>query len=165
MENWLNFTTVIVTQLLLFIAIAFLQNNRAAVRPIILKSLLIGLIFGVAFDIVFGWYLGIFAYTFGFDYLFIIVNGILSYGIMAATVWLCSEYSFFKFYLMSICVGVVYEATNYFFPVWSWHFNENVFTEQFVLIFAAYCGLAALLAGMIQIASRTRLKFLHFASK
>lgn len=160
MENWLNFTVIIAAQLLLFIAIAFLQNKRVAVRPIILKSLLIGLIFGVAFDVVFGWYLGIFAYTFGFDYLFIIINGILSYGIMAATVWLCSEYSFFKFYLMSICIGVVYEATNYFFPVWSWHFDESVFIEQFVLIFAAYCGLAVLLAGMIQIASRTRFQFL-----
>jgi len=160
MTHWMNFTFVIIVQLLVFIVVAYSKKKHADIAPILIKSLPIGLVFGVIFDLVFAGYLGIFEYTFGFDWVFIIINGILSYGIMAATVWLFYNCSFFKFYFLSICIGLTYELANYFFPVWSWQFNENVIVQQFILIFAAYFGLATLLSGMIQISSKTKFKFL-----
>ena len=144
-EYWINFVVVISVQCLLFVVHAHYEKKIQHVPRILLYSATIGMCFGVAFDLLIGKYIGIFSYMLGFSYSFLIVNGALSYGLMLANTLLMKDAHPFHFYLWSVCVGSVYEITNFFFPVWSWEFGTPEF-EYFVVIALAYCGLAYLMA-------------------
>ncbi len=100
---------------------------------------------------IFGRYLGIFGYGMDLGPAFLIVNGALSYGLMIATVLLLRSESFLRFYLWTVVLGIVYELVNHFYPVWFWTFNSNFLYQEIVLVFAAYCGLALLIAVMLSL--------------
>ena len=120
---------------------------------------------GISFDLLFGKYLGIFDNILGFGPKFLLINAVMSYGLMMTTIWLLRSEQFFMFYAWTICVGVIYEFINYFFPVWSWKFTENFVYQELVLIFAAYFSLAVLLSIILSLTTGARFKYLNLNQK
>lgn len=165
MELWVNFAVVISVQALVFFALAERKCEVAITHTAVLRLLLLGLVFGYPFDLLFGNYLGIYQYHLGFGALFLLVNGILSFGLMFATVFLLSRETFSRFYLWTIAIAMVYETTNYFFPVWQWTFGSGFLYQELIVVGAAYCGLSLLKAITIQIVLRTQFLFLNFKNE
>jgi hypothetical protein len=159
MEMWVDFALLIAIQVGFLLFVAYKKEAFAELRPgFLAKSALIGLVFGVAFDLIFSWYLQIFGYHLGLKPEFIILNGLLSYGVMAANVLLLRNERILRFYAWAVAIGVVYELANYVFPVWYWEFTDTFLYEQAVLIFAAYFGLALMMLLSTAIVTRTRFK-------
>ena len=162
MSDWAHFFIVIAAQFLLFIFFARKCGEKKSLSNILFKSALIGLVFGILFDLVFGQFLHLFGYSLGFGTFFLCVNGALSYGLMVATVWLFRHDTFFAFYKKTVYVGIAYELINYLSPVWSWTFMSNTIAQELVVLFAAYFGLASLMALSIRLATKTTFKYLAF---
>lgn len=162
MNNWTNFSLIIIAQLLFFI-FTYLTHRKTMPKlsyGALLTYGFMGLLFGTIFDLIFGLYLGIYSYYLGFGPLFLFLNGLLSFGLMLATVSLYVKDNFFKFYIQLVCLGIVYESVNYFFPVWSWHFVNNSLLQELIVIFAAYFGLAFLMSLTIYLTTRVKFKYL-----
>lgn len=159
MSNWQNFIVIILIQFVVFLAFLFIKKNANFTFKKFFASLVVGLVFGIAFDLIFGKLLGIFGYRMGFDWKFVVANGLLSYGIFAANVWLFRTDSFFTFYFQTIIIGAIYEIANHLFPVWFWDFGTGVLIEQLVLLFAAYFGLAFIISIIIKIITEQTFEF------
>lgn len=159
MSSWTNFLVVICMQLLFFL---FLAHKKRAFKQITLgllvKSVVLGAVFGIAFDLLVGKYLGIFSYALHFDTLFLIINGVLSYGLWVLTVQLLQSERFLSFCAWTIAIGLVYEVTNRFYPVWSWTFSGSFLYQESVVILAAYCGLGILTALAASLTMQTQFR-------
>lgn len=149
-QNIINFLIVISIQLIFFIIHAFLVGEQKNIGRYLLLGTLVGLPFGIAFDLIVGLYAGVFTYTIGFPFYFLILNSALSYGFMLANVFLLQNYNVSRLFTWSVLLGLVYESSNYFFPVWEWTFSLP-WVEYGVVIFAAYFGLAWIMMCVLQI--------------
>lgn len=135
---------VISMQTLVFCMLAYKEKvSPKNVRIILLQSFSLGFVFGVPFDLFIGKFVGIFTYTLGFTTSFLLPNGILSYGLWAATVILLAKKKLFSFLLHVSLIAVIYEITNVFFPVWQWTIHPVLWLEIGIVLFG-YFGLALL---------------------
>lgn len=148
MEPVIQFSVVITVQLIVFLF--FLQRHKEEVwwKPLRI-SFLVGVPFGIVFDYVIGFYAGVYDYVLGFTLGFLFWNGLLSFGLMMAKVWLLRAESLLRFYLHIIAIAVPYEIINYFFPVWRWTFFSQSWQEYMFVIFLAYFGLAFMMAAVL----------------
>ena len=161
MDPVANFLVVISTQLIIFLVHAYKVGELSNIKKYLLKGLALGLPFGIIFDLIVGWQLGFFDYTFGFTPLFLVVNGILSYGLMIANVYLLYHHSLWHVYSWSVVIGASYELINYFFPVWQWTFATPAI-EHLAVILVAYFGLTLIMIGSAQLAYQTRFRIMPF---
>ncbi len=161
-QHLINFSIVIVIQLLFFIVHAYFVKELKNTGRYLLLGALVGIPFGIAFDLAVGLYTGIFTYTIGFPLWFLIINGLLSYGFMIANVFLLHNHTVHHMFIWSALLGVVYEITNYFFPVWEWTFGTPLF-EYSIVILAAYFGLAWLMMLVLQLLFGTQFKIVPFS--
>jgi hypothetical protein len=147
MNPWINFFVVICVQLLFFLILLYQKRTFKTITPgLILKSVAAGVVFGMAFDLLVGRYLGIFSYALHFQPLFLVINGTLSYGLWFLTLWLLQSERFLSFCGWNIALGLVYEVTNHFYPVWSLTFGGSFLYQASMVILVEYCGLALLVA-------------------
>jgi hypothetical protein len=144
-EMWFNFGAVILTQFLLFIVHAYYEQRLREVPKILFTSMLIGIPFGILFDIVVGEFFGLYSYQLGAGAFFLTINGALSYGLMQANALLMQRARMVHFYVWTLIVGIVYEASNHYFRVWTWEFGSFWF-ETFIVHAFGYIGLAILMA-------------------
>jgi len=137
---WLNFIIVIFVQFLIFITYAYYTKKLSQVPQVLIKGILIGLIFGLSFDFVFGKLLGLHSYILGFGMPFLVLNTAVSYGFFSANILLLERIRFPHFYIWTIFIMVIYEITNFFFPVWNWGFTLEPFQFLLVLSFGYILG-------------------------
>jgi hypothetical protein len=142
---WIQFSIVIFVQFLLFFLHAWYEKRLREVPRILIQGIAIGVPFGIMFDLLVGKFLGLYWYELGFTLSFLSINGALSYGLMQANVLLMERVRFLHFYVWTILVGIIYEVTNYFFPVWHWDFGPTAIELVIVHSFG-YIGLAILMA-------------------
>lgn len=159
--GWIYFCIVIFVQLAFFLTVAQkLKTPKKEQGTILLKSMVLGIPFGIVFDLMFGHFLGIFSYPFlDFEWGFLFMNGFFSYGIMIATVWLGRRLAFFSFYFLTVVLACVYEVVNWLSPVWQWTFSDSLVITNLVLLFAAYFGLALMMASAVMLFTRERFRF------
>ena len=140
---WLHFSIVIFVQFLVFIICAYHLKKVSQVPHILIKGIMIGIIFGLPFDLILGEFLNFHSYILGFSISFLVLNTAISYGLFAANILLLEQMKFSYFCIWTICIMVVYEITNLFFPVWNW---EIILPPiQFLLMLSAgYLGGAIL---------------------
>jgi hypothetical protein len=148
---------VILVQLVFFIIHAVSVGHTRHVLSYVGKGMLLGLPFGVVFDLLIGQYFGIYNNLLGFGFLFLTINGIFSYGLMIANVMLLQHHSLHHMYFWSIGLALVYEAVNYYYPVWEWTFGTPL-VEYAVVILVAYCGLATLMMCALRTVYRVQFK-------
>jgi len=160
-QHLINFSIVIVVQLLFFVAHAFFVKELKNVGRYLLLGAIVGVPFGIAFDLMVGLYTGIFTYTIGFPFWFLVLNGFFSYGFMIANVFLLHNHTVRHMFIWSTLLGLVYELINYLFPVWEWTFGANLF-EYAVVVFAAYFGLAWMMMLVLQVLFGTQFKIVPF---
>jgi hypothetical protein len=156
--DWQNFFVVILIQCVLFVAHSWYEKRLRQVPRILRLSIAIGIPFGVIFDLIVGRVLSFYDYKLGFGLFFLTVNGALSYGLMQANVLLMERASFIHFYIWTILVGIVYEVTNFLYPVWEWDFSSQMI-ELFVVHIFGYIGLALLMACVWHILTRHKFAF------
>lgn len=161
-QHLINFSIVIVTQLLFFIIHAFFVKEIKNIGRYFLLGALVGIPFGIAFDLIIGLYLGIFAYTIGFPLWFLFINGLFSYGFMIANVFLLQNHTVHHMFIWSALLGMVYEVTNHLFPVWEWTFGTPL-VEYGVVILFAYFGLAWMMMLVLQVLFGTQFKIVPFS--
>lgn len=160
-ENFLSFIVVISVQLFFFVFHAVSVNRKAQVFAYLRKGMLLGLPFGIAADLFLGKVIFIHDYEIGFKVWFLIINGIFSYGFMAANVILLHRHSLHHMYLWSVGLASVYEITNYFFPVWEWTFGSAVM-EYAVVILLLYAGLTWGMMLMLRMVYRIPFRLVAF---
>ena len=160
-ENLLSFIVVISVQLFFFVIHAVSVNRKAQVFAYLRKGMLLGLPFGIVFDLVVGEHFGLFDYQFGYDIRFLIINGIFSYGFMLANVILLHRHSLQHMYFWSVGLAVIYEITNYFFPVWEWTFGSTVMEYVTVILFL-YAGLTWGMMLMLRMVYRIPFRLVSF---
>ena len=146
-EAWLNFAAVFFVQLLLFIAHAHYEKKLADIPRILGQSALSGLVLGVTFDLFFGKFLGICSYTLGFGPFFLIINGVLLYGLFAANTLLMQQARLLHFFSWTMVVAAVFEITNLFFPMWTYAFT--VPSVEFFLVVSVGNFVAAILVATV----------------
>ncbi len=140
--DWLNFAVVVCVQLgTLSLVVREQGDARAWKGRQLTTALAVGLIFGIAFDLVFGKLFGVFSYALGFTPLFLVMNGIFSYGVFFVTVRALHRASRTAFYAWSVGMAFLYELTNAAFPVWSWQFASSALRKELVAIFVLYGAL------------------------
>lgn len=156
-ESWIHFASVIVTQLLVFIVCARSLGRIGDIPRLLVHGIPVGVVCGVSFDLFFGKYLGLSSYELGFGMPFLVLNGALAYGIFAANVLLLEHTSFAHFCVLTACIMMVYEAANFFFPVWQWNFGLTLL-PLWAVLFAGYvrCAFLILLAGRLFLGYRPR---------
>jgi hypothetical protein len=166
MNLWANFVAVVLIQTMFFVYLAKREKNAGEARiGRVLIALVLGVVFGVVIDLFLGAYVGIFGYHLGTTPVFLFLNGAFSYGVMIATVFLLRKKSFIHFYGWTIALGLVYEAANFFFPLWFWTFSKNALYTEVVLIFAAYCGLSMMMAVFLRVFTGTSFRFLQLNTR
>lgn len=121
-EAWLNFTIVVFIQFLFFIIHAYYAKKLSGIPRILGKGVLSGIVLGLLFDLIFGKFLGLFSYTLGFGAFFLTLNAALLYGLFAANTMLMQDVRLSHFFIWTMVVGVVFEITNLFLPLWTWEF-------------------------------------------
>ncbi len=129
-----------------------------------LQSIPISIVFGFLFDHIVGQYIGVFSYKLGFGPFFLFFNGALSYGFMFANVMIMRDARFFHFYFWTIFIGIVYEITNFYLPVWNWEYGNSYF-EYGTMIFAGYSGISFLMAYVIHVFLKTHFHFVDYVLK
>ncbi len=159
MEHWISFLFLISIQIVLLIALSLLISKKKLSCRNLVISLIVGVPFGVLFDLFFGEYLMIYSYSLGYDLSFLVVNGFLSFGLMIATILLFDGKKFISFYGYTIFIGLIYEVTNYFFPVWHWTFLDNNLLEYVVVIGFAHTGLSLMMATTLKLLRVAKFNF------
>ncbi len=144
-QLWINFIVVISIQLIMLVIHAWREKKLKQLPKILLLGCGIGVVFGIGFDLFVGHFLGLYSYLLGFTFPFLFWNGLLSYGFMQANVLLMQTAKIWHFYIWSVIVGLAYEITNYFYPVWSWEFSSGLL-EYLIVVFVLYAGLSLLMA-------------------
>ena len=159
MTPWIAFFVLILLQLvLLYCFVLWHRTPQRVAMHIIFKGMLLGLFFGPAFDIAFAVYVGMFHYYIPIDIVFLICNGVLSYGLMIANVMLViharKDEVFhpkhaWGWYWVFILMGIVYEVINFFAPVWYWtlYGSPSFWMTEFLITVFAYPALAYLMWG------------------
>jgi hypothetical protein len=136
---WTNYITVILIQITILMLVA---HERRAIERItvnrVIKSAVVGIVLGSAFDVLVGQHLGFFSYTFHLTPVFLIVNGVLSYGTWLLTEQLIETDNFISFCAWNLLVAIVYESANFLFPVWSWTLEVGHVYAQIGVIVAIY---------------------------
>ncbi len=158
-DNFLNFTVVILVQLVVFILHACIVGEKQNILLYLKRGCILGLPFGIIFDLIIGKYIGIFDYQMGFETPFLILNGIGSYGLMMANVLLIRKHPALYVYLWTISLGVVYEVANYLFPVWEWTFATAPY-EYFIVTLAGYAGLSLLMTCTLRIVYGIKFRYI-----
>lgn len=161
MENLISFGIVIVSQLIFFVIHAISVGHKKEIFKYLKTGCFVGLPFGIIFDLIVGKYLGIFHYELGFVWWFLIINGILSYGFMIANILLLKGHSVIHMYLWSVGLGLMYEVTNWFFPVWEWSFISSV-SKYVIVVFVAYSGLTWLMMLFLRIMKGIKFRLIPF---
>lgn len=87
-EPWLYFTIVVFIQFLLFILHAWYEKKLSDTSRILSWGAFIGIVVGIPTDLMVGKSLGLCSYALGFGAFFLILNGILLYGLFAAHILL-----------------------------------------------------------------------------
>ncbi|MCA9365753.1 hypothetical protein KC723_02570 [Candidatus Kaiserbacteria bacterium] len=149
LDPMVNFWIFVLVQFTFFVLVAFHLNKADKIIKYLLLGLIIGLPFGVAFDLLIGEYVGVFSYYLGFTKDFVIINAVLSYGLLISTVALIKNLKIISLYLWSVLIACVYELINYLSPVWEWTFGGFLY-ELVVVIGAAYFGLMLLMILVIK---------------
>lgn len=158
-EAWLNFSVVILVQFLLFLVSAYFSRRLSDVPRILGWSALIGIVMGLSFDLVLGKFFGLNSYALGFGPFFLIVNGLLSYGLFAGNILLLQQTRLVPFYISTMGIVAVYEIINYFFRVWTWEFTLPPI-EFLIVLSAGYFGGALLIALTSHLVLRHRFAFI-----
>ena len=118
-------------------------------------GILSGAVLGLFSDIVFGKFLGLWSYTLGFDLPFLLVNAVLLYGLFAAHVLLMQRVRMLHFIAWVLASGVVFEVSNYYFPLWTYHFFDATYwtvpvmvppVELLIVVSAGYVATAFTIA-------------------
>lgn len=163
-ENISNFIIVVTVQFLFYIFHAYKVGESHDLKRQLLRGMALGLPFGIAFDLIIGHTFGFHDYEFGYTWWFLIINGIFSWGFMIANVFLLKHHSIIHMYLWSVSLAMLYEITNYFFPVWEWTFAPSGAEgmEYLVVVFTAYASLTALLMATMRLAYKFHFKLLPF---
>ncbi len=146
-EAWMSFAVVVFVQFLLFLCYAYFTKRLKDVPRMLIWGAGIGIVVGLSFDLVIGKWLGINSYALGFGLPFLLINGVLSYGLFAANTLLMNRARLVHFYLYTLVIVAVYEITNVYFPVWAWEFSLPPLGFLVVLSAGYLCG--ALLVALI----------------
>lgn len=156
-----NFAAVILIQLTIFIIHGVFANDKKPVFIYLWKGMLIALPFGLAFDLIVGKQFGMFTYELGFQPWFLLLNAIFSYGFWIANVFLLHDHSIKHMVAWSILIGIVYEVSNYVFPVWEWTFSTQLI-EYVAIVFLAYPIFAWFVMLMLRITYKARFRLIPF---
>ena len=156
---YLNFIIVVAVQSVFFVVHAVSVGHRKHLWSYLWRGMIVGVPFGMVFDVVVGHSFGMYNNLLGFGSLFLVINGLFSYGFMMANVMLLQHHHLYHMYAWSVGLGAVYEIANYFFPVWEWTFSIPMYEYAFV-IGGAYFGLATLMMFVIRIVYRVEFKTL-----
>jgi len=159
-----DFTILVSLQLVLFIAQAVVVGEKGSILSYLLKGMALGLPFGIAFDLIVGQYFGLFTYVLEYQFWFLVINGIFSYGFMIANVMLMRKCSFIPMYLWSAGLGLALEVVNHFFPVWEFTFGSAL-VEFKMVVFCLYIGLAWLMMVALQLVYKTDFRVVPFLKR
>ncbi len=162
MSELVCFFIVITIQFIFFAVHAFIAGERDKLFRYLKHGMVLGLPFGIIIDLIFGHWLGLWDYTLGYTWWFLIINGILSYGFMIANVFLLKHHSIINMYTWSVGLGVVYETANYLLPVWEWTFHKSTLVELAAVVLVGYAGLSILLMGVMRVAYKFHFRLLPF---
>lgn len=163
-ENIYNFIIVVTIQFLFYIFHAYKVGELHDLKKQLLRGIALGLPFGIVFDLIIGHTFGFHDYALGYSWWFLTINGIFSWGFMIANVFLLKHHSIIHMYLWSVGLAIVYEITNYLFPVWEWTFASNggEGMEYLVVVFIAYASLTTILMATMSLAYKFHFKLLPF---
>lgn len=146
MNPWLQFAFVILAQLVVFLVFVYIKKIAwKRTLKVFGCSLLISIPFGIGFDLLVGYTIGVYSYELGFTALFLFFNGALSYGLAMASVAILDFKPFSYFYAFVLVKAVVYEVTNFVWPVWYWEFPGSFWLQEAAVIIIGYAGLAILM--------------------
>ncbi len=157
LENLTHFCLVILIQFIFFAIHAYGVGEQRNIGTYLKRGMMLGLPFGIIFDLIIGHWIGMYDYVLGYTWWFLNLNGLFSWGFMVANIFLLQHHTIRHMYIWTIGIGLVYEISNYFLPVWEWTFLVSPTIEYLVIIFAAYAGLTV----GIMLAMRLTYK-LHF---
>lgn len=121
-ELWFNFFVLIFVQLLVFLIHAYYEKKLADVPRVLWQGALSGIVFGPLCDLIGGKYFGLGTYLLGFGPLFLILLGLLGWGLGAANILLMQQARLQHFCIWMMLVIVVSEILNLFFPLWTFPF-------------------------------------------
>lgn len=144
-EAWFNFVVVFLVQLALFVIHAWYEKRFSDALRILRRGALSGVVLGPILDLTFGKFLGLCSYTLGFGTPFLLLNGVLLYGLFAANVLLMQRARLLHFCIWSMVVAAVFEITNLFFHLWTYAFAVPSI-EFFLVVLIGNVGSAILVA-------------------
>ncbi len=160
-EHIFNFIVVSVIQFIfLSIHYYFAKGSKLSIKHLC-GALLIGLAVGLATDLIWGKHFGLFTYYLGFEPSFLFLNAALSYGLWIANVFLLHNQSLEHVIIWSLLLGFVYEAANFFYPVWQWTFASPI-TEYLVVTILASIVFTWLMMLTLRILYKIRFKLIPF---
>jgi LytS/YehU family sensor histidine kinase len=152
LENYITFYLLIFVQFFLFVLYGLYTKKRfKELLNILIIGCCVGIFFGPIFDYSIGFYAGVYDYSLGFDIVFLLQNGLLSFGIMIAHVGLLDKLDLKTFYITVVILGLLYEITNFLLPIWTWTFDGITAYQYALVIIFAYFGLSLLMAGVLHI--------------
>ncbi len=161
-EHLLSFIAVIFVQVLFFIAHSIFVGEGRTILKHLWQGMLLGLPFGIVFDLIIGDFFGMYEYKLGFDFWFLVINGVFSFGFMMANVRLLYHHTVKHMYTWSVALAIVYETANYFFPVWNWSFMSSTPLEFAFVILVAYAGITVLMMGVLKLVYRIHFRMLQY---
>ena len=162
MGDWSNFCIVIAAQFLFLLIVAYKKRGlKSVTKRLLLQSMALGVLFGISFDLLVGKYFGVFDYRLGFQPVFLVVNGALSYGLMIATVSLLRAERLARLYGWVVALAVIYELVNHYYSVWRWTFVGNYWLAEAVAVVVLYFGLAILLGTTLTLTTGVHFHCFH----
>ncbi|MBP6924512.1 MAG: hypothetical protein KBB78_03005 [Candidatus Pacebacteria bacterium] len=162
LEHLTSFAVVILVQFLFFVVHSIIVGERSTIFKHLGQGMLLGLPFGIIFDLCVGKFVGMYEYQLGFMFWFLTINGLFSFGFMMANVRLLYHHTLKHLYVWSVLLALVYELTNYFFPVWNWTFASSATIEYAFVILIAYTGITVLMMGALKLTYRVHFRLLPF---
>jgi hypothetical protein len=162
LEHLLNFGVVVLVQLIFFIVHSIAVGEGRTILKHLGQGILLGLPFGIVFDLVIGNGFTMYEYELGFTWWFLLINGVFSFGFMMANVRLLYHHTLKHMYVWSMGLAIVYEITNYFFPVWKWTFIPSTALEYAVVVLLAYAGITALMMLALKTIYRVHFRLFQF---
>jgi hypothetical protein len=156
MEPWVDFATVGVAALILFIICAFWEK-RAPDAP---RLLLIGIVAGIPLGLLSDFVLwGTYNYPLGYGLLYLTINAAVIYGLFVATILLLQRVRLLHFSAWIVAVVAVYEGADYLFPVWAYKVTPFLGWLSFILI--GYFATAFFIALVAHLLFRYRFQFIN----